>query len=390
MRNRAISLIYQQKEIHLKNALTFWRNFEDEERVLFSNPLEEELIMGAKRLKTFKAGESYLHFPYVFSTRTFFPTVRDQKWKGLGNETIAFEYYLVEKNGKQIFYYAKEDFEIRDEEPLSQRHVYKMLTHDYEEWQELFNNVKQEIVSGTVNKVVISREIEIECETSVSIESVLRNLLEKNPNAFVFAYFKEGKTFLGATPEILVQKEKEQITSYALAGTLPRGDKEHDETQKNALLNDPKNRHEHQIVLDCIANVLKRYSDDVSVGETTILTLKNLHHLQTCIKAKSNDNSALTDWVSRLHPTPALGGYPVQDALAIIDRYEKHERGLYAAPIGMMNEQGDGLFVAGIRSALIDGNRVYAYAGCGIVEDSECEEEYWETNNKVKTIVESL
>lgn len=91
-----------------------------------------------------------------------------------------------------------------------------------------------------------------------------------------------------------------------------------------------------------------------------------------------------------MHPTPALGGYPVQDALAIIERYEKHERGLYAAPIGIMNEQGDGLFVVGIRSALIEGNRVYAYAGCGIVEDSECEEEYWETNNKVKTILESL
>jgi menaquinone-specific isochorismate synthase len=341
-------------------------------------------------LKTFKAGESYLHFPYAFSTKTFFPVVKDEKWAELGNETLAFESYFVEKNGKQTLYYAKEDFDLREVEVVSQRHGYQILTDDYKEWQELFNPVKQEIVSGKVKKVVISREVTLKCDTTVSIESILKNLLAKNPNSFVFAYHKEGKTFLGATPELLVQKEKDQIMSYALAGTISRGDKEDDEIQKTALLNDPKNRHEHQIVLDCIANVMNSYSDDVSVGETGILTLKNLHHLKTCIKAKNNGNSSLLDWVSRLHPTPALGGYPVQDALALIERYEKHERGLYAAPIGMMNEQGDGLFVVGIRSALIDGNKVYAYAGCGIVEDSECEEEYWETNNKVKTIVESL
>lgn len=383
-------MIYQEKELRLQNPLSYWRNFEGEERVLFYNPLKQELILGAKRLKTFKEGESYHHFPYVFSTRTFFPTVKDQKWIGLGNETLAFESYFVEKNGRQTLYYAREDFDVHEVEPVSQNHSYEILTKDYKEWQELFTPVKREIGSGKVKKVVISREVTIECATPVSIESVLKNLLDKNPNSFVFAYHKEGKTFLGATPELLVQKEKDQIMSYALAGTISRGDEEHDELQKAALLNDPKNRHEHQIVLDCIAKVMASYSDDVSIGETGILTLKNLHHLKTSIKANANENSSLLDWVSRLHPTPALGGYPVQDALALIERYEKHERGLYAAPIGIMNEQGDGLFVVGIRSALIDGNKVYAYAGCGIVENSDCEEEYWETNNKVKTILESL
>lgn len=383
-------MIYQERQLHLQNPLSYWRNFEGEERVLFYNPLKEELILGAKRLKTFKAGESYLHFPYIFSTKTFFPGVKDQKWAGLGNETLAFESYYVEKNGKQALYFAKEDFDLRDVEPESLNHGYEILTNDYQEWQELFTPVKREILAGKVKKVVISREVTVECDTNVSIESLLKNLLDKNPNSFVFAYYKEGKTFLGATPELLVQKEKDQIMSYALAGTISRGDQEHDEIQKTALLNDPKNRHEHQIVLDYIAKVMSSYSDEVSIDETGILTLKNLHHLKTCVKAKPHENSSLLDWVSRLHPTPALGGYPVQDALALIERYEKHERGLYAAPIGMMNEQGDGLFVVGIRSALIERNKVYAYAGCGIVEDSDCEEEYWETNNKVKTILESL
>lgn len=381
---------YQHKEITLKNVFSFWQNFENEERVLLYNPLEQKLIMGAKRLRAFKVGESYHEFPYVFSARTFFPSVKDRKWEGMGNETIAFEYYLVVKNGKQTLYYFNDGSDIADRELVSQEHVYEVLADDYGEWQVLFNNVKQEIISQKVNKVVISREVNIQCESSISIESMLKNLMEKNLSSFVFAYHKAGKTFLGATPEILVRKDKEQIISYALAGTISRSDQEDDENQKAELLNDPKNRHEHQVVVDGITKVMKAYTDEVFIGETTTLALKNLFHLQTCIKAKVKENSSLTDWVSRLHPTPALGGYPVQDALEIIARFEKHERGLYAAPFGIMNEQGEGVFVAGIRSALVEGNRVYAYTGCGIVENSNCEEEYLETKNKVKTILESL
>ncbi|MEL1133692.1 isochorismate synthase [Desulfitobacterium sp. THU1] len=381
---------YHEKELNLNDALSFWQSFEDGERLLFYHPQKQQLIMGAKRLKTFGVGESYQGYPYVFSTRTFFPSLKDPKWSGLGNETIAFQYYLVEQNGKQRLCYANEIPSILEKEIISRRHDYEVLANDYKEWQELFKPVRQQILAKKVQKVVISREVKIQCATTASIESVLKNLMDKNPNSFVFAYFKDGKTFLGATPEILVEKEKEQIMSYALAGTIPRNADEADEKQKSLLLKDPKNRHEHQIVLDSIAKVMRTYSDEVMIGETTTLELKNLYHLKTLIKAKTKDNSSLTDWVSRLHPTPALGGYPVKDALEIIARYENHERGLYAAPIGIMNEDGDGIFVVGIRSALIAGNAVYAYTGCGIVESSDCEEEYQETINKAKTILESL
>lgn len=387
-------MLYQQKELHLKDALSFWQSFKHEERVFFYNPLEQKLIIGARRLKALHEGASYLQFPYVFSARTFFPTVKEQKWAGLGNETIAFANYLIVMDGKQILYSYKDCLlgcdNIQEQETTSRSHVYEMVTDDYGDWQELFNNVQREIMLGKVKKVVISREMKIACNTSVSVESVLKNLLQKNPNSFVFAYYKEGKTFIGATPEVLVCKEKEQVISHALAGTILRSEPGQDEKQKNLLLNDPKNRHEHQVVLDYITSVMKRFSDEVIVGETTTLTLKNLHHLKTCIKAKSDKNSSLQDWVERLHPTPALGGYPVREALEIISRYETHERGLYAAPIGMINEHGDGIFVVGIRSALIDKNMVYAYAGCGIVEKSECAQEYLESNNKMKSVLESL
>ena len=382
------NLKYQKKEIKLDNSLSFWKYFDKEERVLFYNPLNEELIIGAKRLKTFAKGESYKNYLYVFSSRTFFESVKDQKWAGFGNETIAFEYYLVEKNGKQTLYYFEDLVEIENLEIKSYEHPYKFSTDDYEEWKELFANVDHEILLRKVNKVVISREVKIECDTLINVESVLQNLLEKNQNSFVFAYFKEGKTFLGATPEILVQKEKDNILSYALAGTISRTDKD-DELQKIILLNDAKNRYEHQIVIDTITDVIKKCTGEVMVDETSILTLRNLHHLQTPIHAKDKKRTLL-EWAAKLHPTPALGGNPVKKALELIRRYEKHERGLYAAPIGIMDENGDGIFVAGIRSALIQGNVAFAYTGCGIVNKSECITEYIEANNKLRTIIESL
>lgn len=379
---------YQEKQIKLDSPLSFWNHFKNQERFLFYNPQNKESILGAKRLKTFSMKESLKDYSYTFSSMTFFDSTKDEKWAGFGNETIAFEYYLVEKEGKQTLYYFKDLVEIENKEVKIEKHSYEYAEDDYEEWKHLFTGVSNAISIQEVKKVVISREVKIECDSLINVESVLQNLLNKNPNSFVFAYFKEGKTFLGATPEILVQKEKDDILSYALAGTITRTDN-NDELQKTMLLNDAKNRHEHQIVIDSIVEVMKKYTSEVVVDETTILTLKNIHHLQARIHGKDKNNTLL-EWVMRLHPTPALGGSPVNKALELIRKYEKHERGLYAAPIGIMNGNGDGIFVVGIRSALIQENVAFAYAGCGIVDKSNCEIEYIETKNKLRTILESL
>lgn len=382
------NLGYHEKQMKLDNPLSFWKYFKNEERFLFYNPLKKELIIGAKRLKTFSMDESLKNYLYIFSSMTFFDSIKDEKWASLGNENIAFEYYLVEKDGKQTFYYFKDYVEIENSEVDMCQHSYKYQTDDYEAWTQVFSAASNAISMKEVNKVVISREVKIQCDTLINVESVLQKLLKQNINSFVFGYFKGDKTFLGATPEILVQKEDDSVLSYALAGTILRST-ENDELQKTKLLTDPKNRHEHQIVINSIVDDMKKFTNELVIDETRILTLKNLHHLQTRIHGK-NKNSTLLQWVKRLHPTPALGGNPVDKALELIKSYEKHERGLYAAPIGIINGDGNGIFVAGIRSALIEKNIAYAYAGCGIVDKSNCEIEYIETKNKLKTIIESL
>ncbi len=379
---------YEEKQIKLDNLLSFWKHFKNEERFLFYNPLKKELIMGAKRLKTISSKEDLKKCLYAFSSMTFFNSIKDKKWSELGNETIAFEYYFVEKDGEQTLYYFNDSVEIENIQIKISKHSYKYSNDDYEEWKQVFSAAEKGIATKKVNKVVISREVKIQCDTCVNIESVLQNLMDKNSNSFIFAYCKNGKTFLGATPEILLQKEKDIILSYALAGTISRSDKD-DELRKEILLKDSKNLHEHKIVIDSIVNTMKEYTNEINVDKTGILTLKNLHHLHTNIYTKDK-KSTLLEWVKRLHPTPALGGNPANTSLELIKKYEKHERGLYASPIGIIDRNGDGIFVVGIRSALIHGNEVFAYTGCGVVDKSDCKDEYIETENKLKTIVESL
>ncbi|AJA48620.1 menaquinone-specific isochorismate synthase [Clostridium pasteurianum DSM 525 = ATCC 6013] len=379
---------YHKIQIKLDNPLTFLKYFKNEESFFFYNPLKKEFIFGAKRLKALSLEECLKDYPYTFSSMTFFNSIKDEKWSGFGNENIAFEYYLIEKKGIQTLYYLKDFVEIENMKVEFYRHSFRYEMDDYNSWEQLFSAAHNAILNKELNKVVISREVKIKCNGSINTESILQNLLKQNANSFIFSYRKDGKTFLGATPEILIQKEKNNILSYALAGTVLRSYKE-DEGEGEGLLVDIKNRHEHQIVIDSIVNSMRNFTDELTVDETKILELKNLYHLQTCIHGK-NTSRTLLQWVKLLHPTPALGGDPVNKALELIKRYEKHERGLYAAPIGIIDENGDGIFVVGIRSALIEKNIVYAYSGCGIVDKSNCKSEYIETTNKLKTIIESL
>ena len=178
-----------------------------------------------------------------------------------------------------------------------------------------------------------------------------------------------------------------KFSVYALAGTAPKHGP--NAWTKEQLLTDKKNLFEHNIVRDRIVHTMKAITPDVTVGETGIMELAHLYHLRTIITAKDSTKS-LVEWAKLLHPTPALGGEPREKALALLQQYEAHERGMYAAPFGFMKDMGDGIIVVAIRSALIMDNVLYAYAGCGVVADSDADEEYAETNNKMRTILEAL
>lgn len=378
---------YNKEPLKLNSPVSFWMNFPNEERVFWVDRQSDRIVVGAKRLATVKDDDDRHNYAYVFYGDTFFDTVKDPKWSNMGHEMIAFTHYYIVENGESFYLHAGESVPIENYEVPRVRHNYKETSDDKADWNRLMNAIADGISRGEMTKVVSSREVEFTSETPYNVASILANLVDNNPNCFIFGYEKDGRTFVGASPEILVRHRGSEILSYALAGTAPKdGPNAWTEEQ---LLTNTKNIIEHNIVRDRIVNTMKQITPHVTVGETGIMELSHLYHLRTIITAKDSTKS-LVEWAKLLHPTPALGGEPREKALALLQEYESHERGMYAAPFGFMKDMGDGIVVVAIRSALIMDNVLYAYAGCGVVADSDADEEYAETNNKMRTILDAL
>ena len=378
---------YNKEPLKLNSPVSFWMNFPNEERVFWVDRQSDRIVVGAKRLATVKDDDDRHNYAYVFYGDTFFDTLKDPKWSNMGHEMIAFTHYYIVENGESFYLHAGESVPIEDFEVPHIRHNYKETSDDKADWNRLMNAIADGISWGEMTKVVSSREVEFTSETPYNVASILANLVDNNPNCFIFGYEKDGRTFVGASPEILVRHRGSEILSYALAGTAPKdGPNAWTEEQ---LLTNTKNIIEHNIVRDRIVNTMRQITPHVTVGETGIMELSHLYHLRTIITAKDSTKS-LVEWAKLLHPTPALGGEPREKALALLQKYESHERGMYAAPFGFMKDMGDGIVVVAIRSALIMDNVLYAYAGCGVVADSNADEEYAETNNKMRTILDAL
>lgn len=381
-------MMYQKKSLHLQNPLSFWLNFPGHERLFWYDTQHDKIVVGAGRLASLTDESQCKDYDFAFYSRSFFDQAKGERWKNFGNEIVAFaNYYIVDGDQSYILYHDQCPQIVEKPIPTI-RHDYHENSDDYLAWEALFKEIKEQINRGKVTKVVASREAQFTCPSGFHIASILQNLIRNNEGSFIFAYEKEGKTFLGASPEVLVEKRNSHIMSYALAGTCARDDVNNPNAAAQ-LLEDTKNVYEHSLVTNMIIDTMKSVTPKVQPDDMGIMILKNLYHLRTIVRAE-DDSTSLIEWGNKLHPTPAMGGSPNKAAMALIRNFEGHERGLYASPIGIIKSDGNGMLIVGIRSALIEGNQLYAYAGCGIVEQSDSQEEYKESKNKLRTILEAL
>lgn len=375
---------YNRKVMTDCDVVDFWSYLGDVKKILFFNPQRNETIVVGKKCDDSSLKEQA---PYRFSALPFTDHEPCGKWEGMSALEDIFCHYLVKAEQETLQYYIDEPLEMTTKTVKRTIPKYKILVDDYGDWKRLFYEIMHQINADNVEKVVASREVKVVFEDTVDANDMIRNLLKRNPGCFVYAFYHKDKVFLGATPEVLIEKCGSEVTSYAVAGTL-RKDGAAKDNGKSLLL-DGKNTMEHKIVIDEIKEVMEKLTDHVTIHDTKLLELSNLYHLKTKITAI--DTSLRLDcWAKDLHPTPAMGGKPRNKALKIIENSEKHDRGLYASPLGMTDCKGDGVYVVGIRSALLFEKELYAYAGCGIVRESDCQQEYDETINKMQTILDCL
>lgn len=263
-----------------------------------------------------------------------------------------------------------------------------------ETWKSIVNRAACAIQEGLLEKVVLSRVCEVRSNEPIDGAATLDYLNKQYSDCYRFLFEPAPyHAFFGATPELLVRKNGDRMDSMALAGSIARGrSPAEDHALAGQLLDSTKDRHEHQLVTEAILLNLQDMITDLSVPpEPVVLSLQNIQHLLTPIqgRVKSDKTSTLT-LTRRLHPTPAMGGVPAGDAMVFLRENEPVPRGWYAAPIGWIDSQGDGVFAVAIRSAVTQHNRAWLYAGAGIVEDSQAENEWAETALKFLPMLGAL
>lgn len=248
------------------------------------------------------------------------------------------------------------------------------------------------IRSTHVSKIVLADALDVRSNTPFDLFNSLHNLRQLHPNCYIFSTSNgKGQNFIGASPERLICIHNQQLITDALAGSAARGKTPaEDATNADRLLNSEKERHEHSLVIDFITQRLSQLGLLPQILPPRLRQLSNIQYLWTPISAIVPDEVHPLKIVSQLHPTPAVAGTAPDAACVEIRRYESFERGLYAAPLGWVDADGNCEFIVGIRSALIDGDRARLYAGAGIVAGSDPEKELAEIQLKLQALLKAL
>lgn len=260
------------------------------------------------------------------------------------------------------------------------------------QWQAKVESALQAIDSGELNKVVLARHVEYQLDAPLDSAAVMRRLYDQRARAHLFAVHRGAKCFMGATPERLLACRDGHLLTHALAGSARRGTSAAaDEALGAQLLADAKEQHEHHLVVQAICEGLQGLVSDLQVAPCpTLLKLGAVQHLSTPIQAHLYPGRSVLDGLEALHPTPAVGGLPKAGALHFIRRHEGFDRGWYAAPVGWLDNQGNGDFVVALRSALLTPQGCHLFAGCGIVQGSRPANEYEETQIKLTGMEQAL
>jgi isochorismate synthase len=260
-----------------------------------------------------------------------------------------------------------------------------------ETYRQAVLGARSAVREGRITKAVIAREVVVEARDPIDVHAVLLRLKATFGNSY--RYSIDG--FVGASPELLIEVAGTRVSSHPLAGTTPRtGDPTTDAELARKLLLSMKDQVEHRIVIDVIHDMLLPYCSYLDwQPEPSVIEVANVQHLGTLIEGHlSEDHPDLLDLARMLCPTPALGGHPRDEALAIISELEGFDRKNYGGAVGWVNAQGDGTWAVAIRCAEFsaDCKTARLIAGGGIVAASEPDAELAETQAKFQAMLSAI
>jgi menaquinone-specific isochorismate synthase len=260
------------------------------------------------------------------------------------------------------------------------------------EWVSVVAEAVSRIDRGDLEKVVLARDLVATASADIDVRWPLRRLAESYPMCWTFHV--DG--LFGATPEMLVRRERGLVTSRVLAGTIRRtGDDARDLALAGKLARSSKDLEEHEYAVRSVSDALAPHCSSMNVPESPfVLHLPNVMHLASdvtgVVLGDADPAGTSLDLVEALHPSAAVGGTPTGVATALITEIEGMDRGRYAGPVGWMDASGDGEWGIALRSAEISGSQVRLFAGCGVVAGSDPESELAEAQAKLVPVRDSL
>ncbi len=334
------------------------------------------------------------------------------EWESFGAFRFIIPQFEFHRSSAGTFlvcnYYYQVDQENRIEDIVAQLDEiqFEITLSDWEErtilhrqdipnqadWNSSITSTLADMTADKYKKVVLARKAILTFNDPVDPAAYLLRLRRMSEETFNF-YFQTDKdhAFLGATPERLFWRQGRTIHAEAIAGTRPRGKtKRDDERYTKALLASDKEIREHAIVVDMIEDVLNKHCSELTMDEEVQITrLSHVQHLCKNFAGELDSDTNDADLLNELHPTPAMGGFPTDLALDAIETQESFNRGWYAGPIGYVGYD-HAEFVVGIRSALVEKERVSLFSGAGIVQGSDPGEEWQEIEDKISKFLKAL
>lgn len=252
-------------------------------------------------------------------------------------------------------------------------------------WRDSVATAIGRIGAGELDKVVLARDVFARTERPIDPAAILSRLVTEYPECWSFCV----AGLLGATPELLVRREGEVVSSRVLAGTVRTGwDRGESGRLAEGLLRSGKNLEEHELAVQSVAASLATHCTDLQVPNApSILRLANVQHLATEVTGLLAAEAPVLALAASLHPTAAVCGSPTERALALIESLEPMHRDRYAGPVGWTGSDGDGELGIALRCGQVDAEddrSIRLFAGCGIVAGSQPAAEVIESEAKLQ------
>ena len=305
-------------------------------------------------------------------------------------EDYQTEYNKIGNNLKELSHYGNIPLPTNFYRPSKKINIKSNITKS--RFKKIVRKAKTYISKGDIFQVVLSQRFKANInKPPLEIYNSLRKL---NPSPFMFYFNYDDFQILGSSPEILVRLVDGEVTIRPIAGTRPRGKNSKDDKRlTNELLNDPKELSEHLMLLDLGRNDVGKVSKANSVKVTEKFKVEKYSHVMHIVSnvvGKQKNKLTLFETFLSGFPAGTVSGAPKIRAMQIIDELEMSKRKLYAGGIGYFTANQEFDTCIALRTALIKNKKIYVQAGAGVVADSKPENEYEETVNKAKALLQSI